>query len=83
MFSYQSQDWKKKRQIILKRQNYLCAECKKYGRLCEAVEVHHIKHVDEYPELAFDDANLIALCKACHNKQHPEKAKRAAYPPRF
>jgi 5-methylcytosine-specific restriction endonuclease McrA len=39
----------------------------------EAKEVHHIKHLDDYPELAFDDNNLISLCSACHRKMHPEK----------
>lgn len=33
-----------------------------------AREVHHIKHSDEYPELAYDDNNLISLCHACHNQ---------------
>jgi 5-methylcytosine-specific restriction endonuclease McrA len=39
----------------------------------EAKEVHHIKHLEDYPELAFDDNNLISLCSACHRKMHPEK----------
>ena len=37
---------------------------------------HHIKHADEYPELAYKDDNLISLCDACHNAEHPEKAKK-------
>ena len=41
--------------------------------MTEAVTVHHIKHADEYPELFFDASNLISLCNACHNKEHPEK----------
>lgn len=51
----------------------MCVECRKYGRHREAVTVHHIKHVDEYPELAYIDSNLESLCNACHNKMHPEK----------
>ena len=39
--------------------------------------VHHIKHVDEFPELAYEDNNLVSLCQACHNKAHPEKARAA------
>lgn len=74
-FDYCSSRWKRKRAAILRKQNYMCANCKKYGRMREAVEVHHIKHVDEYPELAFDDANLVGLCKLCHLKQHPERGK--------
>lgn len=45
----------------------------------EASTVHHIKHVDERPELAFTDDNLISLCTGCHNKAHPEKAHANRY----
>ena len=43
----------------------------------EATEVHHIKHLDEYPELAYDNDNLVSLCHACHNARHPEKGRTA------
>lgn len=39
----------------------------------DATTVHHIKHLDEHPELALVDSNLISLCADCHNKAHPEK----------
>ena len=46
--------------------------------------VHHVCHVRDHPELALsrtykdystgnDEKNLIPVCKACHNKLHPEK----------
>lgn len=72
-FNYNSKRWKQKRARILRRDKYMCVECRKYGRHREAVTVHHIKHVDEYPELAYIDSNLESLCNACHNKMHPEK----------
>ncbi|MCQ2113333.1 MAG: HNH endonuclease [Bacteroidaceae bacterium] len=50
--------------------------CRRYGKKREATTVHHIKHLDEFPELAFDDKNLISLCGKCHNKMHPEKGKK-------
>ena len=40
------------------------------------VSVHHIKHLDEFPELAFKNDNLISLCEVCHAKEHPEKLKQ-------
>ena len=55
----------------------MCQQCKRYGKAVQATTVHHIKHADEYPELAYDDKNLISLCEGCHNKQHPEKAAAA------
>lgn len=70
---YKSAAWQRKRKLILKRDGYLCANCKKYGRLRRRTEVHHIKHRDEFPELWLDNSNLVSLCKRCHNKEHPEK----------
>lgn len=48
--------------------------------------VHHVCHVRDHPELALSrwykdyetgemKENLIPVCKACHNKLHPEKQK--------
>ncbi len=74
---YKSSRWKAKRKYILKRDDYECQLCKRYGRHREATEVHHIKHLDEYPELALVNENLISLCHSCHNKQHPEKIRAA------
>lgn len=76
MFDYNSTKWERKRKMILRRDGYLCQLCKRYGRMKEADTVHHIKHVDEYPELAYESDNLISICKKCHNKEHPEKATR-------
>lgn len=75
---YGGNRWKAKRLHILRRDKYQCQECRRYGRLTQATEVHHIKHADEYPELVWDDANLISLCHGCHNKAHPEKSKAAS-----
>ena len=55
------------------------------GRLLSTV--HHVCHVRDHPELALSEwykdystgqleRNLIPVCKACHNKLHPEKIKR-------
>lgn len=47
--------------------------------------VHHVQFVRKHPELALSEyyyykgekkKNLIPVCKACHNKLHPEKQKR-------
>ena len=70
---YKSTAWKHKRSAILRRDNYQCQDCKRYGRMREAVTVHHIMHLDEYPMFALRDDNLISLCAECHNKRHPEK----------
>mgnify|MGYP000826225311 FL=1 len=76
-FDYDGARWMRKRQQILRRDGYQCQECRRYGKAREATQVHHKKHVDEYPELAYKDDNLVSLCCACHNKMHPEKARAA------
>ena len=43
-----------------------------------ADEVHHIKELREYPELALDDDNLVSLCAKCHNMRHGRIIKRFA-----
>lgn len=74
MTFYETQTWKKKRAAILRRDGYRCRDCARYGRVKQADTVHHIKPLEEFPELALDNKNLISLCRACHNKRHPEKA---------
>lgn len=33
----------------------MCQHCKRYGKAVQATTVHHIKHADEYPELAYEE----------------------------
>lgn len=70
---YTSKRWRSKREYILHRDKYLCQICKHYGKNTEARIVHHIKEVEDYPELKMKDHNLQSVCPSCHNKQHPEK----------
>lgn len=51
-------------------------------RIRRATTVHHIQFVRKHPRLALSKyytydgkryRNLIAVCKSCHNKLHPEK----------
>lgn len=67
---YKSAKWLKCRERVLKRDNYECVLCRQKGRHRRAEEVHHIKHLDKYPNLALIEDNLISLCKECHNNQH-------------
>ncbi|MFD3261866.1 HNH endonuclease signature motif containing protein [Paenibacillus lentus] len=73
---YKSTAWRKCRVVILKRDNYLCQPCLKRGVITTANTVHHIKPLEDYPELALDEDNLESICPTCHNKEHPEKGRR-------
>ncbi|MDA1966212.1 HNH endonuclease [Bacillus cereus] len=72
---YDSTAWRRCRELALIRDSYRCQECMKHDPLIPvpADMVHHIKERSEYPELALTLDNLISLCNACHNKEHPEK----------
>lgn len=70
---YRTSAWGKKRAEVLERDNFECQLCKLAGRYSKATMVHHIKHYKDFPELALDSDNLISLCNACHEKQHPER----------
>ncbi len=70
---YKTSKWKHKRLAALRRDGYLCQNCKRYGRMTPATTVHHIQHLEDRPDLALDAKNLISLCAACHDKAHPEK----------
>ena len=73
-FDYNDPKWRRKSEQIKCRDGYRCRECRRFGKKRPAEVVHHIKPVEEWPELAYIDANLISLCRKCHNKKHPEKA---------
>lgn len=72
---------------ILREQHRECQVClhKSPKLVTIANTVHHVQFVRKYPELALSKhymyngkqyINLIAVCKECHNKLHPEKSTR-------
>lgn len=87
---YKTSEWQGLKAEVLKEQHNECQVCKRKGRYKKADTVHHCKFVRKFPQLALsktyvDDKgierqNLIAICKACHNKMHPEKLKKNSKP---
>lgn len=71
---YNSVAWRQLRDHILERDNHECQWCKANGLVVTdmntVLEVDHIKELEYYPELRFDEDNLRTLCKDCHNKRH-------------
>lgn len=60
--------WEKVRKMFLK-EHPLCEDCLRYGVYTPAQEVHHIEKVKDRPDRRLDPTNLMALCKACHNRR--------------
>jgi 5-methylcytosine-specific restriction enzyme A len=73
---YNSTAWRKCREYVLKRDNYLCQRCLKKGIIKPADVVHHKEHLRDDLDKAFDPENLESLCNACHNQEHPEKGQK-------
>ncbi|MDT2181402.1 HNH endonuclease, partial [Paenibacillus larvae] len=67
---YKTTRWKQKRSKILRRDEYLCQECKRYGKSVLATTVHHINPLEQQPGLATVSWNLVSLCQQCHDKMH-------------
>lgn len=49
------------RKLVLQRDK-ICRHCKR----APATEAHHIKELEDYPELALDLNNGLGLCWHCH-----------------
>lgn len=71
---YKTLGWIRKRAKILRRDEYMCQECKRYGKTTPATMVHHIIPLAwcliHNIALALASINLISLCDKCHNKMH-------------
>lgn len=67
---YTTKKWKAKRKVILRRDEYRCRHCVRYGKTTSATTVHHAIPVEQSPELAFVNQNLISLCASCHDAMH-------------
>lgn len=67
---YKTKQWIRKRAVILRRDEFLCRECKRYGRTTQANTVHHIYPLEDYPEYKLLNINLLSLCNKCHESMH-------------
>ena len=76
---YKSQAWMNCARSYRRSVGNLCERCRKRGRITPAKEVHHKIRLTPQninrPDIALNWANLIALCKDCHMKEH-RKQKR-------
>lgn len=76
---HHSNKWTRKAAYIKERDNYLCLAClydldhdgTRYTG--DGLEVHHIIPIERNNELAFDDFNLITLCRYHHEQAEKRK----------
>ena len=59
-----SDDWQRKRYVVLKRDNWKCVYCG-----APATQVHHLKYAKR--NIGKEPIEwLVSVCKDCHDKQH-------------
>lgn len=81
---YHWTQWERLREKILQYDHYECQKCKLKGKYNRAVVVHHVKHLKDRPDLALsmwdgEQRQLVSLCKACHEEEHPERIEKWKY----
>lgn len=70
---YHKTAWRRLRKQALQRDNYLCRECLRRGKITQATEVHHIMDLETFPSLALELSNLESLCWDCHEQTKHHK----------
>ena len=73
---------------VLALDRFECQRCKARGRYSRATIVHHVKHLRDRPDLALSvwdpdtgERQLLSVCKACHEREHPEAQRPFASAP--
>lgn len=73
---YNTKRWKDLRTYMVQKYP-LCQNCLKAGKYTPTQEVHHIKSPfvpglteEEKYKRAYDENNLLCLCRECHIKEH-------------
>ena len=77
--------WKKLRKDVLRIDHGECQHCKAKGKYKKGYIVHHIKHLEDRPDLALsifdgEERQLVTLCKKCHEEEHPESLRQIVMP---
>lgn len=75
--------WSRRREEVLRLDNWECQRCKARGRYSRATIVHHVKHLRDRPDLALSiwdggERQLVSVCKRCHELEHPESQRQLA-----
>jgi 5-methylcytosine-specific restriction endonuclease McrA len=73
---YNRKEWLTARKQALHDAGYVCVRCGT-SLLCMGREahVHHRKPLKKAPALRSEPLNLMALCRACHTREHETEKK--------
>jgi len=48
-------------------ENVLCIDCLEQQHIKLAEHIHHKRKLKDFPELKYEETNLMSLCEECHN----------------
>lgn len=81
---YNDRYWRRLSHQIIAEHDHDCMLCRQQGHAGTAVLTHHVRHLKDFPELAYsrtyrdaqgDHIQLMPLCYDCHERIH----KRGIY----
>ena len=75
---YDTPKWRHKSARVLSFYNYVDQVKKRYGKLEQADLVHHALPLEDFPEYAFNDHNLIPVSRMTHRGLHNEDGSLTA-----
>lgn len=80
---YSWPEWRALRADVLRLDHWECQLCKAKGRFRRGSIVHHVKHLEDRPDLALSiwdaetgERQLVTVCKRCHEAEHPESLRQ-------
>lgn len=65
--------WRAVRQEVLRRDENKCVRCGSGRSVSKSIHMHHIKSWAKNPEYRFDLANIVTLCRQCHQWVHSKE----------
>lgn len=77
---YYTPEYLEARRKVFIRDKYQCKNCGEKGKSCRnRLQIHHIKKWADYPTLRYVTANMITLCKKCHQKLWAKEEEWESY----
>lgn len=76
---YASSEWRELQRVIYARDGYRCRRCGAGKTERRGLHAHHIQPWAKRPELRFDLANIVTLCRTCHQWVHSKTNSERAF----
>lgn len=75
---YDSAKWRQKSARVMSHYNYVDQVKKRFGKMIQADIVHHALPLEDFPEYAYHNDNLIPVSRATHRALHNDDGSLTA-----